>query len=60
MTAAKFNLGKSTIHKDMSEKLKKIDNNLFLEVQKIMKEHIKERHIKGGEETKKKYAALRK
>lgn len=60
MAASEFNLGKSTIHKDMSKKLKEIDNNLFLKVQNLMKEHIKERHIKGGEKTKKKYAALRK
>lgn len=60
MAATEFNLGKSTIHKDMSEKLKEIDIDLFLEVQKLMKEHIKERHIKGGEKTKSKYTALRK
>lgn len=54
-----FKLGKSTIHKDMNDKLKKIDVNLYIQVRNIMEEHIKIRHIKGGEVTKKRYKKMR-
>jgi putative DeoR family transcriptional regulator (stage III sporulation protein D) len=50
-----FKVSKSTVHKDVSFRLKKIDINLYNEVQKIMKYHTSIRHIKGGESTKKKY-----
>ena len=50
-----FNLSKSTIHKDLKERLKFIDLTLYKEVQKIFQNHIQTRHIKGGESTKKKY-----
>ena len=57
-TAKKFNLGKSTIHKDMSEKLKEFDKNLYNQIQEIMTNHIRIRHINGGEVTKKRYQSL--
>ena len=50
-----FNLSKSTIHKDLKERLKFIDLTLYKEVQEIFQNHIQTRHIKGGESTKKKY-----
>ena len=50
-----FNLSKSTIHKDLKERLKSIDLALYKEVNKIFQMHLKSRHIKGGESTKKKY-----
>ena len=50
-----FNLSKSTIHKDLKERLKFIDLTLYKEVQKIFQNHIQTRHIRGGESTKKKY-----
>ena len=53
-----FNVSKSTVHKDLNDRLKKVDNDLYLEVQKIFKEHIEVRHIRGGESTKKKYLNL--
>ena len=53
-----FNVSKSTVHKDLKERLKNIDNDLYKEVQKILKYHMDIRHIKGGESTKKKYQKL--
>ena len=50
-----FNLSKSTIHKDLKDRLKTVDLSLYKEVQIIFQNHIKTRHIKGGEATKKKY-----
>ncbi len=50
-----FNISKSTIHKDLHERLKIIDINKYNKIKLIMDEHIKTRHIKGGESTKLKY-----
>ena len=58
-TAKIFNLGKSTIHKDITKKLKEVDQNLYEQIQIIKENHIKTRHIKGGEVTKKRYQTLR-
>lgn len=58
--AKDFNISKSTIHKDIHERLFDIDSKKFKEIQKIMNEHIKIRHIKGGEATKEKYLKLKK
>ena len=53
--ASELKIGKSTIHKDMQIRLKNIDKHLYQEVQEIFKEHIRIRHLRGGESTKKKY-----
>lgn len=53
--AKKFNVSKSTVHKDISERLIKISPELFEKVRIILDEHIMIRHIKGGESTKEKY-----
>ena len=50
-----FNVSKSTVHKDLRERLKLIDYNLYIEVDSILKEHLITRHIKGGISTQKKY-----
>ena len=50
-----FNVSKSTVHKDLHERLLDIDNSLYLEVDKILKYHTDIRHIRGGESTKRKY-----
>lgn len=50
-----FNVSKSTVHKDLNERLYYIDINLYKEISKILKEHIETRHIKGGESTRIKY-----
>ena len=51
-TAKKFIISKSTIHKDLQERLSQIDINKYNVVKKIMDEHIETRHIKGGESTR--------
>jgi Stage III sporulation protein D. len=50
-----FNVSKSTVHKDLHERLLEIDKGLFIKVDNILKYHIEIRHIRGGESTKKKY-----
>ena len=51
-TAKIFNVSKSTVHKDMKERLYLININKYNKVKKIMNEHIETRHIKGGESTR--------
>ena len=51
-TAIHFNVSKSTIHKDIQERLYQIDTVKYNDVKKIMKEHIQTRHLKGGESTR--------
>ncbi len=53
--ATKFNISKSTIHKDLNERLKKIDPILYKKIKIIFKNHIETRHIRGGIKTKLKF-----
>jgi putative DeoR family transcriptional regulator (stage III sporulation protein D) len=50
-----FNVSKSTVHKDLHERLQNINSDLYLKIDNILKYHIDVRHIRGGESTKKKY-----
>lgn len=50
-----FKISKSTIHKDLQERLIKISPALYSQVRIILDEHLEIRHIKGGETTKQKY-----
>ena len=50
-----FNVSKSTVHKDLHERLIDINYELYEEVDSILKYHIDVRHIRGGQSTKKKY-----
>lgn len=54
-TAEFFKVSKSTVHKDLHERLYEIDKNLYEKINSIMKEHIDVRHLRGGESTRKKY-----
>ena len=58
-TAKKFGISKSTVHKDVSERLKKINPILAKEVREILDENKAERHIRGGMATKLKYSHLK-
>jgi len=51
-TANIFNISKSTVHKDIQERLYQIDINKYNQVKRIMNEHLETRHIKGGESTR--------
>lgn len=55
-TAAKFGISKSTVHKDVSERLCNINPVLASEVREILDENKAERHIRGGMATKLKYS----
>lgn len=57
-TAKIFGISKSTVHKDITEKLSKVNNALFLEVEKILQKNKSERHLRGGEATKQKYLKI--
>jgi len=50
-----FGVSKSTVHKDVTERLPDINRNLAREVKQILEVNKAERHIRGGEATKKKY-----
>ena len=58
-TAKKFGISKSTVHKDVSERLKKINPSLAREVRVILDENKAERHIRGGMATKLKYSHMK-
>ena len=53
--AAKFNISKSTVHKDVTAVLQNINRGLYEEVSAILQKNKSERHLRGGEATRKKY-----
>lgn len=55
VTAKVFNVSKSTVHKDISERLEKFNPSLAEEAKKILEINKAERHIRGGLATKLKY-----
>ena len=59
-TAEKFGVSKSTVHKDLSQKLYYLDERLYAEVKKLLGENLSARHLRGGEATRRKYDALKK
>lgn len=58
--AAKFGISKSTVHKDVTEKLRETDRALYGEVKKVLIRNKAERHLRGGQATKQKYCAMKK
>jgi len=58
-TAKKYKISKSTVHKDIKEKLKEIDLKKYNQIILILKDHIETRHILGGQSTKLKYEKLK-
>jgi putative DeoR family transcriptional regulator (stage III sporulation protein D) len=55
--SAHFAISKSTVHKDVSERLKFIDADLYERTRKVLELNLSERHIRGGIATKEKYEA---
>nr|WP_028516079.1 sporulation transcriptional regulator SpoIIID [Ruminococcus flavefaciens] len=53
-----FGISKSTVHKDVSERLRTEDPELYARVKDILEINKQERHIRGGLATKRKYAAI--
>ena len=57
--AQHFNISKSTVHKDVTERLEEIDGVLYVEVRVVLNLNLAERHIRGGMATKSKYELKR-
>lgn len=57
-TAKKFGISKSTVHKDVTERLEKINPKLAHEARKVLELNKAERHLRGGLATKEKYSHL--
>ena len=57
--AKQFGVSKSTVHKDVSQRLKYIDSGLYKDVKNILAVNKAQRHIRGGLATKKKYESLK-
>lgn len=53
--AKKFGISKSTVHKDLSERLPLFNRSLYLQAKCIMDANKAERHIRGGDATRRKY-----
>ena len=54
--SAHFSISKSTVHKDVSERLKYIDEELYERTREVLELNLSERHIRGGMATKEKYS----
>lgn len=57
-TAYHFGISKSTVHKDLSNKLKFVNPLLYEQTKSILETNKAERHIRGGQATKQKYLTL--
>ena len=56
--AKKFGISKSTVHKDVTERLIKVNSELANSVRVVLEENKAERHIRGGEATRAKYQGI--
>ncbi len=57
--ARNFGVSKSTVHKDVTERLPQINRHLARQVKKILDKNKAERHLRGGEATRRKYLAMK-
>ena len=57
--AQKFSVSKSTVHKDVSERLKKLDPKLYENVKNVLNLNKSQRHIRGGDATKRKFKQMK-
>ena len=53
--AKRFGISKSTVHKDLAERLPALNRSLYLQVKEVLEENKAQRHIRGGQATKEKY-----
>ncbi len=58
-TAGVFGISKSTVHKDVSERLRVISPLVYEQVKAVLEQNKQERHIRGGIATRTKYARLK-
>ena len=56
--AKKFGISKSTVHKDLSERLPVYNRTLYLQVKEILEENKAQRHIRGGLATRRQYTGI--
>ncbi len=56
--AKKFGVSKSTVHKDVSERLRYVNPQLYTQVKAVLEINKAQRHIRGGMATRKKYRGL--
>lgn len=56
--AKKFGISKSTVHKDLSERLPAFNRPLYLQVKGVLDENKAQRHIRGGMATRRKYKGI--
>ncbi len=56
--AAHFGISKSTVHKDVTERLELSDKELHSKVKQVLNKNLSERHIRGGMATKNKFARI--
>lgn len=56
--AKKYGVSKSTVHKDISERLPQVNRTLYLQVKEVLDENKAQRHIRGGLATRKKYKGI--
>lgn len=54
-TAAYYGVSKSTVHKDLTHKLKYLNPSLYKSVKSVLEKNKSERHLRGGEATRKKF-----
>ncbi|MBO4583572.1 MAG: sporulation transcriptional regulator SpoIIID [Clostridia bacterium] len=57
--AKRFGISKSTVHKDVSERLAEISPSLYRQVREVLELNKSERHIRGGEATRRKYLNMK-
>ena len=57
MAAKSFGISKSTVHKEITVKLRKVNAGLYAETREVLEKNKAERHLRGGEATKKRYEA---
>ncbi len=53
--AEHFGTSKSTVHKDVTERLEELDPPLHAAVRKVLEKNLRERHLRGGESTRRKF-----
>lgn len=56
--AGHFGISKSTVHKDLTQRLAQVDGNLFAQAREILDRNKEERHIRGGLATRRKYKGI--
>ena len=56
--AGHFGISKSTVHKDLTQRLAQVDGDLFAQAREILDRNKEERHIRGGLATRRKYKGI--